>query len=214
MKRPIAAVLSVTIALAGCSTASKNITANYVSPTQYQSYDCEQIASETQRIQVRVNQLGDRLDTAASHDVSIGIVGAILFWPALFALGGTKAEEAEYARLKGEYDAVQQSAVVKKCSFAVAPTPSIGSAMATDMPELAKKSKCDACHQIDKKIVGPSWRSVSARYRDDASAEARLINKVANGGGGVWGEMPEPAASPRVSHDDIQALVKFVLALR
>lgn len=55
---------------------------------------------------------------------------------------------------------------------------------------------------------------MSTKYRDDASAEAKLINKVANGGGGVWGGMPEPAASPRVSHDDIQTLVKFVLALR
>lgn len=214
MKKPIAAVLSVTIALAGCSTASKNITANYVSPTQYQSYDCEQLASETQRVQGRFSQLGGRLDEAASNDQKIGIVGAILFWPALFALGGTKAEEAEYARLKGEYDAVQQSAIAKKCSFAIEQTPSIGSAMATEMPELAKKSKCDACHAIDKKIVGPSWRNVSIMYRGDASAEARLINKVANGGGGVWGAMPEPPASPRVSHDDIQTLVKFVLALR
>lgn len=121
MKKPIAAVLSATIVLAGCSTASKNITANYVSPIQYQSYDCEQLASETQRVQVRVNQLGGRLDTAASNDQTIGVVGAILFWPALFALGGTKTEEAEYARLKGEYDAVQQSAIVKKCPGAVAP---------------------------------------------------------------------------------------------
>lgn len=115
MKKTIAAVLSVSIALAGCSTASKNITATYVSPMQYQSYDCEQIASEAQRVQVRVNQLGGRLDTAAANDQTIGVVGAVLFWPALFALGGTKTEEAEYARLKGEYDAVQQSAIAKKC---------------------------------------------------------------------------------------------------
>jgi hypothetical protein len=48
-------------------------------------------------------------------------VGLILFWPALFALGGTKQQEAEYARLKGEYDAVQEAAVIKKCPGAVAP---------------------------------------------------------------------------------------------
>ena len=121
MKKPIAAVLSVTIALAGCATASKDIAANYVSPMQFQSYDCDQLASETQRIQVRVNQLGGRLDEAASNDKAIMGVGMILFWPALFALGGTKQQEAEYARLKGEYDAVQQAAVAKKCPGAVAP---------------------------------------------------------------------------------------------
>jgi len=61
------------------------------------------------------------LDEAASNDKSIGVVGAVIFWPALFALGGTKQQEAEYARLKGEYNAVQQSAVIKKCSGAVPP---------------------------------------------------------------------------------------------
>jgi hypothetical protein len=122
MKKTIAASVSVSIALMGCATASKDIAANYVSPMQYQSYDCEQLASEAQRIQVRVNQLGGRLDEAASNDKAITGVGPILFWPALFALGGTKQQEAEYARLKGEYDAVQQAAVVKKCPGAVAPT--------------------------------------------------------------------------------------------
>lgn len=116
MKKSIAAVVSVTITLAGCSTASKDISANYVSPMQFQSYDCGQLASEAQRIQSRVNQLGGRLDEAASNDKAIGVVGALLFWPALFALGGTKQQEAEYSRLKGEYDAIEQSAVMKKCS--------------------------------------------------------------------------------------------------
>ena len=115
MKKTVATTLALTIALAGCSTASKDIAAVSVSPLQYQSYDCEQLTSESQRIQVRVNQLGGRLDEAASNDKAITGVGMILFWPALFALGGTKQQEAEYARLKGEYDAVQQTAIAKKC---------------------------------------------------------------------------------------------------
>lgn len=121
MNKSIASVVSVTIALAGCATASKDISANYVSPMQFQSYDCQQLSSETQRVQSRVNQLGGRLDEAASNDKAIVGVGMILFWPALFALGGTKQQEAEYSRLKGEYDAIQQSAVIKKCPGVVAP---------------------------------------------------------------------------------------------
>jgi len=101
--------------LASCATSSKDIAATYVSPMQYQSYDCDQLASETQRIQVRLSQLGGRLDEAAANDKAITGAGAILFWPALFALGGTEEQEAEYARLKGEYDAVQQAAILKKC---------------------------------------------------------------------------------------------------
>lgn len=115
MKKTGIYALSACIALGGCATASKDITAAYVSPMQFQSYDCEQLASETQRIQSRVVQLGGRLDTAASNDKAIAGVGLILFWPALFALGGTKQQEADYARLRGEYDAVQQSAILKKC---------------------------------------------------------------------------------------------------
>lgn len=87
----------------------------------YQAYDCQQIAAETVRIQARVTQLGGRLDEAASHDKAIAGVGMIIFWPALFALGGTKAQEAEFANLKGQYDAVQQAAVEKKCNAGAAP---------------------------------------------------------------------------------------------
>ena len=115
MKKTVSAVLIVNFALAGCATSSRDITTNYISPMQFQSYDCDQLASEAQRIQTRVNQLSGRLDEAASNDKAIMGVGLILFWPALFALGGTKQQEADYARLKGEYEAIQQSAVVKKC---------------------------------------------------------------------------------------------------
>ena len=93
---------------------------SYVSPLQYQSFDCDQLAAENQRLQSRVNQLAGRLDEAASNDKAIGVVGAILFWPALFALGGTKPQEAEFARLKGEADAIQQSAIIKKCPGVIA----------------------------------------------------------------------------------------------
>ncbi len=115
MKKIIAVSVSVGIVLSGCATASKDISATYTSPMQYQAYDCDQLASETQRIQARVVQLGGRLDTAASNDKALVGVGVILFWPALFALGGTKQQETDYGRLKGEYDAVQQSAIIRKC---------------------------------------------------------------------------------------------------
>jgi hypothetical protein len=115
MKKIVIYTLTACIALSGCATASKDIAAAYVSPMQFQSYDCDQLASETQRIQSRVVQLGGRLDTAASNDKAIAGVGIVLFWPALFALGGTKQQEADYSRLRGEYDAVQQAAILRKC---------------------------------------------------------------------------------------------------
>lgn len=114
-RKPLAALCAVALALQGCATASKDLTATYVSPLQYQGYDCDQIRAEAQRIQTRVLQLGGRLDEAASNDKGIMAVGLIIFWPALFALGGTKQQEAEFSRLKGEYDALEQQAVIKKC---------------------------------------------------------------------------------------------------
>lgn len=120
MKKTIAIYISITLAASGCATGSRDIASNYISPMQYQGYDCEQLAGEAQRIQGRVAQLGGRLDEAASNDKALMGVGLILFWPALFALGGTKQQEAEYARMKGEYEALQQSAIVKKCSSVVA----------------------------------------------------------------------------------------------
>jgi outer membrane murein-binding lipoprotein Lpp len=120
MKKPFTVFLSAVISLTGCATASKDVATNYVSPMHFQAYDCDQLASKSQQINSKVRQLGGRLDEAASNDTTIAWTGAILFWPALFALGGTKEQEAEYANLKGEYEAVEQSAVTKKCSGTVA----------------------------------------------------------------------------------------------
>jgi cytochrome c len=88
-----------------------------------------------------------------------------------------------------------------------------GSAMAVEMPELAKKSGCTACHTIDKKLVGPAWMDVAKKYKGAKGEEEKLVTKVAKGGGGVWGPMPMPPNSPRVSDADIKTLVKFILGL-
>jgi len=122
VKRSLALLLATALAAQGCATASKDVATSYVSPLQYQSYDCDQIGSEMGRVQVRVKELGGRLDEANTNDKALVGVGLVLFWPALFFVGGTKQQEAEFGRLKGEYDALQQAAVAKKCK--IAPLPS------------------------------------------------------------------------------------------
>jgi hypothetical protein len=102
--------------LGGCATAGKDVSATYVSPIQFSNYDCDQLRQELSRINGRVGQLTGRLDEAASNDKALVGVGMILFWPALFALGGTKQQEAELSRLKGEYDALQTASTTKKCN--------------------------------------------------------------------------------------------------
>ena len=79
--------------------------------------------------------------------------------------------------------------------------------------ELAKKNACTACHAIDKKLVGPAYKEVAAKYRKDKGAEAMLIEKVKKGGVGVWGQVPMPP-NALVKDEDVKTLVKWVLALK
>jgi cytochrome c len=87
-----------------------------------------------------------------------------------------------------------------------------GGSMAADMPELAKKTGCTACHAIDKKIVGPGWQEVANKYKGDADAATKLTTKIAKGGSGVWGAIPMPA-QPKLSEADNKELVAFILGL-
>ena len=99
--------------------------------------------------------------------------------------------------------------------FGIASLVLSGTAMA-DL-DLAKKSGCLACHSVDKKLVGPAWKDVAAKYKGQADAKATLITKVAKGGKGNWtkvtGGAPMPPYSPRVSDANIEKLVDFIMGL-
>src|SRR5262245_631448 len=77
--------------------------------------------------------------------------------------------------------------------------------------ELLKKDGCLVCHATDKKIVGPSYKEVAAKYAADKDALAKLVQKVKDGGAGVWGQIPMPP-HPQVSEADLQTMVKYILA--
>jgi cytochrome c len=93
----------------------------------------------------------------------------------------------------------------------------VGQASAEEGLDLAKKSGCLACHSVEHKVVGPAWMDVSKKYKGDAGARAALIKKVHTGGKGNWtavtGGVPMPPYSPRVSDENIEKLVDFVLGL-
>ncbi|HET9339137.1 MAG TPA: c-type cytochrome [Casimicrobiaceae bacterium] len=88
-----------------------------------------------------------------------------------------------------------------------------GAAQAQDAAALLQKSGCTACHAIDKKLVGPAYNDVSAKYKGDATALAKLSEKVKKGGSGVWGPVPMPP-NAAVSDADIKTMVAYVLALK
>lgn len=107
-------------------------------------------------------------------------------------------------------EAKAEPAPVAEAKPEVKPEPAVSEADAT---QLAKKNNCFACHAIDKKAIGPAFRNVAAKYRGDSGAEARLSDKIAKGGSGVWGAMVMPP-SPQVSEADRKILAKFVLSLK
>ena len=77
--------------------------------------------------------------------------------------------------------------------------------------ELAKKHNCLVCHTVDKKVIGPSYKEVAAKYRADKGADAKMFDKVKKGGQGVWGQIPMPP-NATVPDADLKALVKWILS--
>ncbi|MCD6025900.1 MAG: cytochrome [Solimicrobium sp.] len=75
--------------------------------------------------------------------------------------------------------------------------------------ELAKSRNCMACHATDKKLVGPSYKEVAAKYAGQKDAEEKLVNKIIKGGSGTWGAIPMPP-NPQVSPAEAKTLVKWI----
>jgi cytochrome c len=75
---------------------------------------------------------------------------------------------------------------------------------------LATAKNCMACHAIDKKLVGPAYKDVAAKYANDKGAADKLAQKIMKGGSGVWGPVPMPA-NPQVNEAEAKKLAAWVL---
>ena len=98
-------------------------------------------------------------------------------------------------------------------AFAAAGLLAPGAVYADAGEDLLKKSGCTACHSNDKKIVGPAYIDVAAKYKGDAGAAAKLADKVKKGGTGAWGPVPMPP-NPAVSDADLKTMITYILALK
>jgi cytochrome c len=78
---------------------------------------------------------------------------------------------------------------------------------------LAKAKNCMACHSVDKKLVGPSYKEVAAKYAGQKDAVDKLAAKIIKGGSGVWGPAPMPA-NTQVNEADAKKLATWVLTLK
>lgn len=78
--------------------------------------------------------------------------------------------------------------------------------------ELAQKGGCTACHTVDKKLVGPAYKDVAAKYKGQADAAAKLAEKVRKGGSGLWGPIPMPPNGvEKINDADLKAVVAWIL---
>jgi cytochrome c len=80
-------------------------------------------------------------------------------------------------------------------------------------PELAQKKNCLACHAVDKKVIGPAYKDVAAKYAGQKDAADKLAQKIQKGGSGVWGAVPMPA-NPQVNEAEAKQLATWVLGLK
>lgn len=87
------------------------------------------------------------------------------------------------------------------------------SAAAHASPELVRDAKCLTCHTVDKRLVGPSFRDVAAKYGNDKTAVDRLASKLRKGGSGVWGPVPMPPI-PQLTEAQAKQLAQWVLEQR
>ena len=76
---------------------------------------------------------------------------------------------------------------------------------------LAAKSACLACHAVDKKLVGPSYKDVAAKHKGQADALEKVAARIKSGGAGVYGPVPMPA-QPKLNDDELKLLAGWILA--
>ncbi|MEP7154292.1 MAG: c-type cytochrome [Betaproteobacteria bacterium] len=143
---------------------------------------------------------GDTSNVACMKDcrIEIGLASALPDFAA-----GTHGNLADQQRIVGSRATVVATAPAER-------TPAPPKTAGASVQELARKNNCTACHQMDKKSVGPGLLEIAAKYKADSGAEAKLIEKVKKGGSGVWGPIPMPPNALR--EEDIRALVRWILA--
>ena len=101
---------------------------------------------------------------------------------------------------------------MKKLLLALAATVAVATPALADLA-LAKAKNCMACHAVDKKLVGPAYKDVAAKYAGQKDAVDKLAVKIMKGGSGVWGPVPMPA-NTQVSEAEARQLAAWVLSLK
>lgn len=117
MKMIVSAAMIAALGVGGCASRSDSISAAYVSPMAYQSYNCPPLREEATRVSSRAIQVTGAQDSKATGDAVATGVALVLFWPAAFFIRGDSSTAGELARLKGEMEAIEQASIRKRCGI-------------------------------------------------------------------------------------------------
>lgn len=154
-------------------------------------------------------------DIAAQNRLIGPVRGANTLAPPLTGAAGSNANAVRTHALQtlaAAAPAAKTPAAPPAASASAPPAPA-QAAPGVDLAgaRLASSGTCVACHAADRKMIGPSYQDVAAKYRGNADAHALLAQKIRQGGGGTWGAMPMPP-NPGVSDDDLKRIVDWILA--
>ena len=101
---------------------------------------------------------------------------------------------------------------MKAIVIAAAAVFAMGAGVASADQALAQKSACMSCHQVAKKVVGPSYQDIAKKYKGDAKAADHFVTVIKKGGKGVWGPVPMPP-HPQVSEENAKKLAAWILSM-
>ena len=140
-------------------------------------------------------------DDAAAVEERIKPIGTVVVAAPAPAAAPVEAAPAEAAP-------AEMAAEAAPAAAAEAPAAAGGA----DASAVAQQSGCLACHQLDARVVGPSYKEIAAKYAGDAAARDMLIGKVKSGGAGTWGQVPMPP-NAHVSDENIAVVVDWILSM-
>ena len=116
-KISIGLLISLSLLITSCASKPSELTATFVSPSMYHTYDCDQITKEMQRWQGQVTELTGKQSKIYKNDQTMGLVGTFLLWPLYFFIKGDGEVASQLKTAKGTLAALQQASVEKKCGF-------------------------------------------------------------------------------------------------
>jgi hypothetical protein len=135
----------------GCATKGDAVSAAYVPASIYSTYSCQQIAQELMTVGVKAAELSGQMDEAAGKDTALVAVGLVLFWPALFFVGGDKGKEAQLAQLKGQRDTLMAASTAKGCNLNDL-KPEVNKEMVSAPPDATTATPALSVADVEKKV--------------------------------------------------------------